>query len=1106
MARRPAAPTRPIRPATASPARGLTRALKNARFLQRVAPGEFRKAPDARGFGTGVPIDILRQLHRLQPTSPLLTRLPEVAAVLRQHQPPAPTRGGARDAMFSGTVYFAQVTFNTSGGALVVPTADMDTIIQYAQHAIVPIVEYVNAQYGPSTVSIAPTPLTLSVNTPNGTFTQSDLDGWVNQMQTNNGLSSNSAIYVVCPTGISSNEVGGNAGYHNIANIPFIVAGVYATGLTLQDEADVYAMVISHEMAEMIVDPKVDGNNPEVCDPCDINCNNLTRVYFDSADNYLGVNQNSPPSGFTYDYYICAIVKAEGAANCPASAADCQYAPIARSIEFVMGQSTFSKDEVDLTPSFAPAFWIQVAGFTSEALNLTTTADLSNTPNPPVTFQVSVDAGLNAPNGLSGAQLATINANLPTVAFGPAPIQPADPTFQQDPQVFLYPYTVKFASDAALATLNPDQAAFITITATLVVGQATVSVSAVFTLTSGQDPRFEDLNPAAPESYPSWLSFDLRFFKMSVPSSGGTTSVSRFGATMTRNASDAPGFIAQVIGNFTSGKGTAGGEHYDTALSQDEDPSALEFLQQDSSGNFVFNFALARVRLVGKTPGAVAKKVRVFFRLFQAQSTVSNFDTATTYRFSSDGQLNGVTVPLLGVQNGEYVTVPCFATPRVNVNPATNAYVPVSMATQPEDTPNAKNIDVTPNAEVDTFFGCWLDVNQPQQAFLPSTPPGGNPDGPFSGGLQSLNAVISNAAHQCLIAEIRYDDTPVPPGATTGDSDKLAQRNIAWIDGPNPGGAESRAMPHPFEIRATPASAPQPDELLVFWGNTPPGSTASFFLPALNAAHIIEAADALYPLHQLTSSGAHTIECPTGGVTFIPIPSGTARAAGLLTVDLPAGITKGDRYDIVVRQVTSASMTAPPPPPPIKRGTAAAAAAGDGVTYTWRTVLGTFQVSIVISTKEQLLLPEERLLAWLRWKLEVVPSHVRWYPVLKRYEQVVAGRVHGFGGNPGTILPSPLGNVPGHVHPPGPGPSHAAEECYTGKVVGIIHDRFGDFTGFLLLTEEGHEHHFKGHEPAVRELIERAWEDRALITVCVKKHVPEWPASIILRRLPHSLS
>jgi hypothetical protein len=214
----------------------------------------------------------------------------------------------------------------------------------------------------------------------------------------------------------------------------------------------------------------------------------------------------------------------------------------------------------------------------------------------------------------------------------------------------------------------------------------------------------------------------------------------------------------------------------------------------------------------------VAKKVRVFFRLFQAQSTLSDFNASTTYRFSADAQLNGVTVPLLGVQNDsqgnpDYVTIPCLATPRAYIDPATNAYKPVSMTQQPEDTPNAQQIDMVPGVEVDTFFGSWLDINQPGQKFLPATLAAGNLDGPYSGSLLSINEVIANAAHQCLIAEIRDDDTPIPPGATTANSDKLAQRNIAWIDGPNPGAAESRRNPHPFEIRASPVGAPAPDEL-----------------------------------------------------------------------------------------------------------------------------------------------------------------------------------------------------------------------------------------------------------------------------------------------------
>ena len=82
---------------------------------------------------------------------------------------------------------------------------------------------------------------------------------------------------------------------------------------------------------------------------------------------------------------------------------------------------------------------------------------------------------------------------------------------------------------------------------------------------------------------------------------------------------------------------------------------------------------------------------------------------------------------------------------------------------------------------MDTFFGCWLDVNQ-TSTFLIPTPPN-NPaqwDGPWTG-TESLNGAIAVAPHQCLVAEIRFDDTPIPNGVNTADSDKLAQRNIAWL-------------------------------------------------------------------------------------------------------------------------------------------------------------------------------------------------------------------------------------------------------------------------------------------------------------------------------------
>lgn len=258
--------------------------------------------------------------------SPVLNRHKALAEFLKKH--PLPVLGRvARDALFNGTVHFAQVTFHTSGGDKVMPTGDMNQIVQYAQHAVVPISEYA-AQYGPNTVTISPTLFSKTVDVPGGNFTDDDLRGWVNALKNDNQLPDNSCIFVVVPQGIGAKDVGGNSGYHQKADIPYIVAGVTATGLALSDLPDVYAMVVSHEIAEMVVDPNAATGDPEVCDPCDLNCGNLTRIYFDAADNFLGSNQATPPAGFAFAYYICAIVKVAGASDCPASSANCDYAPV----------------------------------------------------------------------------------------------------------------------------------------------------------------------------------------------------------------------------------------------------------------------------------------------------------------------------------------------------------------------------------------------------------------------------------------------------------------------------------------------------------------------------------------------------------------------------------------------------------------------------------------------------------------------------------------------------------------------------------------------------------------------------------------------------------
>jgi len=75
---------------------------------------------------------------------------------------------------------------------------------------------------------------------------------------------------------------------------------------------------------------------------------------------------------------------------------------------------------------------------------------------------------------------------------------------------------------------------------------------------------------------------------------------------------------------------------------------------------------------------------------------------------------------------------------------------------------------------------------------------------------------------------------------------------------------------------------------------------------------------------------------------------------------------------------------------------------------------------------------------------------------------------------------------------------HGKEEEFTGKITGIVYDRFGDFKGFLLSTEPGKEKMFRNGEKGAEEVVRLAWEKRILISVLVDRN-DQSPRSIILR-------
>ncbi len=195
----------------------------------------------------------------------------------------------------------------------------------------------------------------------------------------------------------------------------------------------------------------------------------------------------------------------------------------------------------------------------------------------------------------------------------------------------------------------------------------------------------------------------------------------------------------------------------------------------------------------------------------------------------------------------------------------------------------------------------------------------------------------------------------------------------------------------------------------------------------------------------------------------------------------------------------------------------------------WRETVGGFQLGIPVSVKADMVLHHARLLSVFRWRAELLRRDSRWYTTFRYYVDLLAKKVHALGVDPHTIpatpdgkLPpdvvpgggAPGGGVPGGGDPGGPGdggvaggidpgdgyfepggddwlddttglpdPSRARPAMVSGKVSGLLFDHFGDFEGFTLEVYSGHHVRFLSREPALLEIVERAWRERPVVTV-----------------------
>ncbi len=304
----------------------VTRALKNARHLQRTAPHILPREEPPAGFGSRVPDDLLARLHMHVPPTDL-DRVPGLSAALARSPVPV-RRATTSEPLFTGALVFAQITFRTPNGSLSVSNADFATAMAFSRLAVAPISAYA-AQYGPNGLTVAPGPVAFTADAPRGRYNDQTLQGWVNAIVSQNGLPADTCVVVLNPPGVVNTDADaskGVGGYHNLANVPYAFVNVMGSKLTIKDEANLYALALSHEIAEMTVDPRADLVNPEIADPCGPNCQAVWIDYFDASGTYLRTVQSFPPP-FAYGFFINAIVRPNAATQCPAPGSACNYAP-----------------------------------------------------------------------------------------------------------------------------------------------------------------------------------------------------------------------------------------------------------------------------------------------------------------------------------------------------------------------------------------------------------------------------------------------------------------------------------------------------------------------------------------------------------------------------------------------------------------------------------------------------------------------------------------------------------------------------------------------------------------------------------------------------------
>jgi hypothetical protein len=331
-----------------------TRALKNARKIQSLAPDIVPATEPPEGFASVLAFEILSRFHRMSEEE--LAGHPNLAQLSRQlhngavsDQRVTPHGIIFADDPFKGTLYLAKISFKVGANTRAVADSEMATMLQYLNVAAPAIAKYCS-QYGENRLAVSSKILSLSVDLPSAKYNDDTLQGWVRTLLAQVHTPIRESCVIVCnPIGVVNSDgdpAQGIGGYHSNVVLavpsptdPFFLPSPYCfvnvsnqLALSVADRVNSYAEILSHEVAEMTVDPYASWTNPEVSDGCAGNCSNRWLSFFtvdaSGGYTYLRSELDIPPT-LAYDFFTAAVAQPSNAGDCPAPQRACAYAPSA---------------------------------------------------------------------------------------------------------------------------------------------------------------------------------------------------------------------------------------------------------------------------------------------------------------------------------------------------------------------------------------------------------------------------------------------------------------------------------------------------------------------------------------------------------------------------------------------------------------------------------------------------------------------------------------------------------------------------------------------------------------------------------------------------------